>query len=109
MWTTLYILMGVASYRVYQRLESNSNAKFALQLYAAKLALNFAWSPLFFRAHAVGASVLNVVDLLGMTIWTGVEFYKVDHVAGYLFVPYAGWVAIATALNISIFANTPSV
>ena len=46
MWTVLYLMMGLASSRVYRKNTPNTHT--ALALYAVQLALNLAWSPLYF-------------------------------------------------------------
>jgi hypothetical protein len=43
-------------------------ADLALQLYYAQLALNLAWSPLFFGARQKTAALVNIVALTGTTV-----------------------------------------
>lgn len=52
----LYAAMGVASHRVWQA----GGGPLPLGLYAAQLALNFAWSPLFFKAHNLKAAAVDI-------------------------------------------------
>lgn len=47
-WTTLYIYMGIASYRVYMAQTPRTFDSLALKLYAGQLTLNLLWTPLFF-------------------------------------------------------------
>lgn len=56
-WTILYCAIGYASYLVYDDLRPISNgfdrtAVIALSLYLIQLALNWAWTPLFFGFHS---------------------------------------------------------
>nr|KAJ3418718.1 hypothetical protein HK105_007942 [Polyrhizophydium stewartii] len=109
MWTYLYISMGYASYLVYTNTTSTADAReMALTLYASQLLLNFAWTPLFFGMRQFGAASIDILALLGLIIATGVKFYEIDPVAGYLMVPYAGWVSLASSLSCWIWWHNPA-
>jgi tryptophan-rich sensory protein len=102
-WTTLYVLMGVASWLVWRRRDS-AGATLALWLYGAQLAVNLSWSVVFFVGQSV-MGALAVIVLLGVLIaGTIAAFWRVDRRAAWLLVPYALWVAFATALSASIAA-----
>jgi tryptophan-rich sensory protein len=64
-----------------------------------QIALNFAWTPMFFGAHATIAALIIIALLLGTIVAFIVTAWPRDRVAAVLFVPYALWVAFATALN----------
>ncbi|KAL4458998.1 hypothetical protein ABPG75_013863 [Micractinium tetrahymenae] len=102
-WSVLYVAMGVAAHRVWQA----GGGPLPLGLYAAQLALNFAWSPLFFKAHNLKAAAVDITALLGVLGATIYEFNKVDTLAAQLLIPYLGWVSFATALTYNILANNP--
>ncbi|TPX53874.1 hypothetical protein PhCBS80983_g06119 [Powellomyces hirtus] len=106
-WTSLYASMGYASYLIYRAGEINPliDTSSALKLYAGQLALNLAWTPLFFGVHRLGAATVDIVALLGSVVATAVEFGKIDGTAGWLMAPYAAWVAYATSLTIYIWRN----
>jgi len=103
-WTALYGMMGFASHRVAGMVGWTSKP---LQLYALNLALNFLWSPLFFKWHRLGAAAFDITALLGVLYATIVEFSRVDVLSGQLLLPYLGWSCYATALTYNIWLNNP--
>ena len=101
-WTVLYIAMAVAAWRVW-RLRGQVNIVPALGLYAGQIALNFAWSLIFFGLHHIAAALVDIVALLlvlAATVWA---FWKTDRIAGLLMVPYLAWVSFAALLNFAIW------
>ncbi|KAI8928655.1 translocator protein-like protein [Entophlyctis helioformis] len=107
-WTYLYITMGYASYRVYSSGADEQAVKTALSLYGVQLILNFVWPPLFFNYKLLGIASAEILTMLGTIVATGVSFYNIDHLAGYLLAPYAAWISFASLLNIWIWLNNPS-
>jgi tryptophan-rich sensory protein len=106
-WTVLYILMGIAAWRVW-RDAGFSGAKVELAFYAVQLVLNMAWSYFFFvRRTGLGATV-EVVCLWVSILVTLMLFWRRDTVAGVLFVPYLTWVTFATALTVAVWRRNPT-
>ena len=101
-WTTLYILMGIAAWRVW-RLRSFEVTGKALAVFALQLGLNLVWSFLFFGLQRIDLALVEIVILLCAIITNMVMFWQIDRLAGLLFVPYAVWVAYATVLNASLW------
>jgi len=101
-WTALYIMMAIAGWRVW-RAHGLRGARAAMALFAVQLALNLAWSFLFFGYRMIGAALIEIILLLMAILVTTVLFWKRDRPAGMLFVPYAGWVAFATILNFALW------
>jgi tryptophan-rich sensory protein len=95
-WTTLYILMAAAAWRVWRTtgLKSKEIAAFAVQL-----ALNFAWSAIFFALHHIGAALIEIAVLDLAILATAILFFRRDALAGLLFAPYLAWALFATALT----------
>lgn len=102
-WTVLYILMGIAAYRIYLRYKSGEKAKGALLLYGLQLILNFAWSIIFFWFKLYGLAFIELIILLIIIIITTIKFFKFDKIAGWLMVPYIVWVSFAGVLNLFIW------
>ncbi|XP_066559115.1 translocator protein [Amia ocellicauda] len=102
-WTTLYTSMGYGSYLVWRELGGfTEEAKLPLGLYAAQLALNWAWTPIFFGAHKIKLALAELVLLTGTVGATLVTWYPVNRAAALLMVPYLLWLCLATSLNYCI-------
>jgi len=95
-WTALYILMGVAGWRVWKNTGLRTPQ---MGMFAVQLALNLAWSLIFFGLHAIGAALIEIAVLALAILATTILFFRRDRLAGFLFVPYLGWVVFAAALN----------
>ena len=98
-WTTLYVLMAVAAWRVWRR----QGFGWPISVYAVQLLLNGSWSFLFFGEHAVGAALAEITCLAGLIFITLVGFWHRDRIAGLLLLPYAAWVSFAGLLNLAIW------
>src|SRR5579883_117090 len=94
-WTLLYILVALAGWRVAAR----EGASLLMILWAAQLALNFAWSPAFFVGHRIDAALIIVLLLLATIVAFIAISWPHDPGAAWMFVPYAAWVAFACVLN----------
>jgi tryptophan-rich sensory protein len=102
-WTILYLLMGVAAFLVWQRGLGSRPVRTALVWFLVQLALNAAWTPVFFGLHRIGLALLVIVLLWVAIIVTMYYFFRVSRPAGLLLVPYLLWVSFATVLNASIW------
>lgn len=100
-WTTLYVLMAFALWRVL-RLPASAERRTALMLFFLQLALNTAWSWMFFAAHSPVLGLVNIVPQLLVILAAIGVFWRLDRPAALCLVPLAGWVAFATLLNLAI-------
>lgn len=100
-WPILYALLGFALALVLAEPASDRRRN-ALILFAAQLALNFAWSPIFFAAHAIQLALVVIVVMAGIAAFTAGQFRRIRPLAGYLMVPYLLWLCFAAALNSTI-------
>ena len=98
-WTTLYVCMSLAAMRVAMAGDSG----LALALWAAQIAFNTLWTPVFFGLKRMGAALGVMVGLWSSVAATMVAFWQIDLIAGLLFVPYLAWVTVAGALNFSVW------
>ncbi|GAB4069128.1 tryptophan-rich sensory protein [Ancylobacter sonchi] len=103
-WTTLYVLMAVALWRLWQLHTTSPARRLAVALFFLQLALNALWSPMFFGLEAPGAALAVIILLVGAvaaTIWASA---RIDTIAAWLLAPYLLWLGYATALNAAIVA-----
>lgn len=106
-WTTLYVLMAVAAWLVTRAPESQLRTV-ALGLFLSQLALNLAWSWIFFHKHAIGPAALEVAALWCAIGATTLVFARVSATAAWLMAPYWAWVTFASVLNATIWRLNPN-
>ena len=102
MWISLYLLMAVAAYLVWQKGLSHPGVRAALAVFVGQLLLNALWSPVFFGLRAPLAGAVVILLLWLAIVLTIFLFWKISRPAALLLLPYLLWVSLATALNISI-------
>lgn len=101
-WTALYLSMAFSAWRIL-RLADTPERRWALSLFFVQLALNAAWSWMFFAANNPLLGLINIVPQFLIIVATVVAFYRLDILAGRSLVPLAAWVAFATLLNFTIW------
>lgn len=105
-WAILYVLMGLALAMVINARGSRGRG-LALLFFVAQLAINLAWTPVFFGLHKVDTALLMIGALLVLVLLTILLFWRVRKVAGALLVPYFGWLCFALVLFWQIDALNP--
>lgn len=104
-WTTLYILMGIAVYLVSQ--SQGKKIGQVLGLFWFHLVVNLAWSYLFFGLKNPFLGFVWIIFLWFLIVAVIQKFYKLNRQAAYLLLPYLTWVSFATVLNYSIWRLNP--
>lgn len=102
-WTTLYVLMGIALYLVWKSGAVQSTKQMAFILFAIQLMLNFFWSIIFFNQHQIGWAMAEIIALWVFILLTIFSFSKINNTAAWLLVPYISWVSFASILNYTIW------
>jgi len=105
-WSVAYVLMGVALAMVVSARGSRGRGV-AVGVFALHLALNFVWSPIFFGAHRIGLSLVDIVAMDVTLVAAIVLFARVRPVAAWLLAPVMGWVLFATVLDWQVMAANP--
>ncbi|NKF25098.1 tryptophan-rich sensory protein [Pseudomonas sp. BGM005] len=97
-WTTIYLLLAWVGYR----LTLIPGSEQVLALWAAQIALNTLWTPVFFGAQRIVAAMIILV-LLWLVVATMVILaLRLDVITGLILFPYLAWLCVAAALNFSI-------
>lgn len=97
-WSLLYVMIAIAGARTWE----GGSGGFGLWL--GQMALNFAWTPVFFGLHRPGLALAIILGLLALILAFIATRWRADRISVLLFVPYAAWVVFASVLNASIVA-----
>lgn len=102
-WTTLYIMMGIAFYLIWKKKAEPSKKQIAIILWIVQLVLNFFWSFVFFKQHQIDWALGEIVILWLFVLLTIFAFARISKAAAWLLVPYISWVSFATILTYTIW------
>lgn len=102
-WTFLYLSMAVAAWGVWRKAGWSTPTRWWL----VQLALNAAWTPVFFGLRQPGWAFAEIVLLWLAAAVTLAQFLKTVRWAGWLLVPYLAWLTFAAALNFAIWRMNP--
>ncbi len=105
-WSTLYLLMAVASWQVWRFRRTVSGAT-GLALYALALVPNILWSWLFFNQRLGGWALVDLVVLWVLIAFTIRAFWRVRPLFGALLLPLWAWVSFAGVLNAVVWLANP--
>lgn len=101
-WTTLYLIMGFSLYLIWKQ-EKSKERNLAILVFFIQLALNFAWSFIFFYFNNIGLAFAEIIILWLSIVVMLFQFYKIKPLAAYINIPYLLWVSFASMLNLSYF------
>jgi tryptophan-rich sensory protein len=106
-WTVLYTLMAISAWLVWRNDSTSDDQartrKRALTAWALQLALNGAWSAVFFGGRSTGGGLAVILMLVPSIAATAALSVKISKPAALLLVPYLAWTTFATALNARIW------
>jgi len=103
-WGILYTLMGISSAIVYLKGKNEDvDTKSALNVYLLQLAVNFAWSIIFFNMQAFLLAFLWILLLWVLIIVMIVRFREISPLAAWLQIPYLLWVTFAAYLTFMVW------
>lgn len=102
-WISLYTMMGIAVFLIWQHGLKNKQTKTALRAFVLQLALNTTWSIVFFGFQSPALGLITILFLWSSILITILFFRKISLTATWLMIPYLLWVSFATYLNYSIW------
>lgn len=101
-WLTLFVLMGLSAFMVWDKGLARKEVRIGLGLFAAQLALNLTWSGVFFALRSPLWAFVDIIALWILILLTTIWFFRVSRLAGMLMIPYILWVSFASVLNLAI-------
>jgi benzodiazapine receptor len=106
-WPILYLLLGI-SLAIVLAEPPSTRRKVALVLFFVQLALNFAWSPIFFAAHDIRLAKVVIFIMAALAAAAAGQFMRIRRAAGVLLIPYLAWLVFAATLNATIEQLNPA-
>lgn len=103
-WTTLFLLMGIAAFLVWRKGLNAPGVKLALGIFTLQLVINTLWSFTFFGLRSPLAGLVTISVLWVAILLTIVVFFRISRVGAILLIPYLLWVSFASVLNAQILA-----
>ena len=105
-WTLLYILLGLALAIILHARGARGRGP-AVGLFLLQLLLNYAWSPVFFAGHRIGAAFVLIVVMIVLAALAALLFARIRRTAGLLMLPYIAWLFFAAILTWQIGLLNP--
>jgi tryptophan-rich sensory protein len=102
-WVTLYLLMGISAYLVWEKNRKSKEAKKSLSIFGMQLVLNMLWSIVFFGLQSLLFGLIDIILLWIAIVVTVFKFFRISRTAGLLLIPYVLWVTFAMILNFYIW------
>jgi len=105
MWTSIYVLMSFAAARV----AGQEGSGYAMAFWAAQIAFNTLWTPMFFGLRRLKGALIVMACLWASVLACVITHWQVDVWAGIALLPYIAWVSVAGMLNLSVARLNPDV
>lgn len=97
-WIILYIMMA-GSLFLFIGDGMRKEKYLPLTFFLIQLALNLAWSPVFFGMQNILGGFIIIVFMYIFLLLTIITFFKYSKVASLLLIPYLLWLSFAAYLN----------
>ena len=105
MWTTIYLLISFAAARV----AGQAGSAYAMAFWAAQIAFNALWTPIFFGLRRLKGALIVMLFLWLSVLGCVITHWQLDTLAGLAMLPYLAWVSVAGVLNLTVARMNPDV
>jgi benzodiazapine receptor len=102
-WALIYFLMTIAAWNVWRVGDGWTDASAAITVFLIQLALNAAWSVIFFGLRSPGLALIEIVLLWASILASIILFWGISTFSAALLMPYLAWITYATYLNAGIW------
>lgn len=106
-WVTLFTLMGISLYLVWNKGLKTKGVKPALFVFGVQLVINISWNYFFFGLQSPFYGLVVIIVMWVAIVLTILAFSRVSKKAGLLLLPYLIWVSIAAAANYYLWILNP--
>src|SRR4051812_26566199 len=93
-WTILYICLGLALAQILHARGARRRGA-ALALFLVQLALNYAWSPVFFGLRQIWPAFAIIAAMIVLAAAAALLFLRIRRGAALLMLPYIAWLCFA--------------
>ena len=100
-WPILYTLMAISVALVWSNKKCYPYCS-PITFFLVQLAFNLIWTTIFFKWQMPKIAFLDLLIIMGITIYTYKQFLPISKTAGYLLIPYMLWLCVAFSLNLYI-------
>ena len=100
-WPILYTLMAISVALVWSNKKCYPYCS-PITFFLVQLAFNLIWTTIFFKWQMPKLAFLDLLIIMGITIYTYKQFLPISKTAGYLLIPYMLWLCVAFSLNLYI-------
>ncbi|XP_032109144.1 translocator protein 2 [Sapajus apella] len=106
--TTIYSVVGYASYLVWKDLRGGLGWPLVLPLglYAVQLTISWTVLVLFFIVHNPGLALLHLLLLYGLVVSTALIWHPINKLAALLLLPYLAWLTVTAALTYHLWRDS---
>ncbi|XP_055993306.1 translocator protein 2 [Sorex fumeus] len=107
-WTTIYSVMGYASYLVWKDLGGGFGRPLALPLglYATQLAISWTVLIFLFVTQNSGLALLHLLLLYGLVLSTAFIWQPINKLAALLLLPYLAWLTVSTSITYHLWKDS---